>query len=168
MAGAGAELPGVLIRQYQRVDRPQVEAFRCAHYGDKWCVAAEKIIQEAPGAIAPGGYFAGIAVAAEGRNVVGVVVFGFQPDRRSVSELIIFSLGVTIDRQRQDIGTRSKRAVMAAAADEANAVAAVVSTVHRANYRMIGLNKKLNVGTVKDPDDGEYLLTAVTVEPDRS
>jgi hypothetical protein len=33
---------------------------------------------------------------------------------------------------------------------------------------MIGLNKKLNVGTVKDPDDGEYLLTAVTVEPDRS
>lgn len=56
---------------------------------------------------------------------------------------------------------------MAAAASAENAtVTAVVSRVHRANYRMIGLNNKLGVGSGTDPTDGEFMVTAVIPVPD--
>jgi len=165
---AGADPPRIVVREYRRADRPQVEAFRCAPVGERWCEAAEKIIREAPADIASDEYMAGIAVAADGSTVVGVVVFGFETSPPRPHELVIFSLGVLRERHRRGIGTRLKEAVMAAAASDTNTVMAVLSRVHRANYRMIGLNDKLGVGKVKDPEDGEYLLTAVVVEPEEA
>jgi RimJ/RimL family protein N-acetyltransferase len=163
---AEREPPELVVRVYQRADRPQIEAFRCAPYGKKWCVAAQKVIQEAPGAIASGGLNATIAVAAEVDSVIGVVVFGIEPPRPT--HLLVYALGVILPRQRQGIGTRLKQAIMAAAASDTNTVSVVESRVHRANYPMIRVNDKLKVGKVKDPDDGEFWMTAVLVEPDYS
>lgn len=161
---ADADPPGIIVRAYQEADRQKVETFRCAPYGPRWCEAAEKVIREAPGVIASGEYNAALAVADhKDDGVVGVVVFGIEPHR----PLMIYSLGVVIPRHRQGIGTRLKQAIMAAAATANNPpITVVVSKVHRNNYRMTRLNDKLGVGSTKDPDDGEFLMTAIRVEPE--
>ena len=151
------------IRTYdESQDRSQLEAFHCARLGEKWSRSAEQVIQDAPSAL-EGGTKCRILVADDDSTVVGAVVFGPEPgfDDRD----IIYSLGVLIERQQQGIGTRLKQTVMSenAASDPPRLV---VSQVHRNNYRMICLNNKLGVGADRDPSDGEYLLTAVRVEPE--
>ena len=42
----------------------------------------------------------------------------------------------------------------------------LVSIVHRKNFAMLRVNEKLGVTWVKDPSDGDYVLTGVIVEED--
>jgi GNAT superfamily N-acetyltransferase len=146
-------LPG--IRLYADADRAQLECFRCAPYGKKWCVAAERIIHEAPGDIAAGEVEADIYVADDGGKVVGAIVIGPDPTDPEIDT--VFSLGVLLERQNQGIGTELKYAAMVAIVENGRSL--VGSEVHRRNAPMIAVNAKLGVTSWKNPEDGDYLLT---------
>ena len=152
----------VEVRRYvDGSDRSQLEAFTCARYGEKWSEAAQQVIRDAPAAVGDDDIDCQILVADDDASVVGVVVFGADSDGRDV----IHSLGVVISRQRQGIGSRLKRAVMAVNAGT-DPDRSVVSHVHRNNYRMIRLNDKLGVKKEKDPLDGEYWIAVIRVAPE--
>jgi hypothetical protein len=163
MEGGGGE---VLIRTCRPEDHQQIEAFTCAPYGDKPAKAAQAIIRGAPVDVPACEYSVDgvIAVACDGDRVVGVVVYGCEAEDSEV--VTIFSLGVSLDRQREGIGISLKTAVMAEAAARDDWPSRISSEVHRTNRKMRGLNDKLGVASFPDPLNGEYLMTAIAVSPE--
>ena len=158
--GAGS----VLLRVSTPEDFPQLSQFNCARPGDKPALAAQQLIRRAPEMVSEGDLAAEIVVAADGDIVIGVAVYGLETP--TTPHATIYSLGVVLNRQRQGHGTALKRAVMAEVAQRDGWPNVVASEVHRTNFKMIGLNDKLNVRRTQDPSDGEYLLCAVAVEVD--
>jgi ribosomal protein S18 acetylase RimI-like enzyme len=156
--------PDITVRNYRETDRPQVVGFRCYDYGRKWTKAAQRIIRDAPETIVDSATPADakIAVAVDQtERIVGVAVYGVRAD--GVRE--IFSLGVIKDRRREKIGTGLKLAVLAEFAASGGRQD-VFSSVHRRNDAMLGLNDKIGVEREKDPDNGEYWISAIAVEPE--
>jgi Acetyltransferase (GNAT) family len=95
-------------------------------------------------------------------DLVGVAIFGLEYVDAPV--VTVFALGVKLTRQREGIGTILKMAAMGVVARRLDWPSAVGSQVHRNNYKMIGLNDGLGIGKNVDPIDGEYWLTAASVE----
>ena len=152
----------VRARVYQDTDRQAVERFSCAQLGNKAAEAAERVIRSAPEHLAEFGVWCWIVVAFDDSGIVGVIVFGLESEDDPA--VTIFSLGVQLARQHQGIGTYLKRLILGVVAGMEGWPNSVISQVHRTNYRMIGLNKKLGVVSERDPEDGEFLITAILVE----
>jgi hypothetical protein len=147
---------------YSESDRDAVRKFRCAPFGDKPAKAAQKMIRGAPDAMENFGVHPVFILAKDNGDLVGAVIFG--PESENAEVVTVFSLGVKLQRHREGIGTLLKGLAMAAAARRDNWPNAVASQVHRNNYKMIGVNDKLGVESDPDPEDGEFLITAVKVE----
>ena len=162
MIGRGRALPpDITVRAYHEDDRAQLTDFKCHNYSQKWTKAAQKVLREAPEAIADPAVDAAIVVAADARNrVVGAAVYGSRDGTNQ-----IFSLGVVKDRRREGIGTGLKIAALADFAARGGRHD-VFSQVHRRNDAMLGLNDKLGVARDKDPEDGEFWILAIAVEPE--
>lgn len=153
----------VLLSVLRAEDCQQVEAFCCANHGDSPALSAQMVIREAPAAIASKDYcFDGeVVVAHDQDEIVGVAVYGLE--KAGVDYVTIFSIGVILHRQREGVGTRLKRGVMAETALRDGWPTNIVSQVHRRNHKMLGLNDKLGVRRSKDPGDGDYFMCAIAV-----
>lgn len=158
----GAAAEDVCFRLYRPGDHDQVRRFKCRNPGQKWTKEAERAIRDAPGLIA-GGLEGQIIVAVDGdEKVVGVVVFGPDPDVQG--RQTIASIGVVRSRRQEKIGTRLKQAALAELA-AAGHRQDVFSQVHKYNAAMLGLNDKLGVKRERDPDRLDHFLSYIAVEP---
>lgn len=155
------EPPDYIVRRYRASDRAQLEDFCCAHHGQKWEKAAQKVIREDfPGdAVRPGSGIA-LFVAVLDRTIIGVIGFGPDGDAEAI---VVHSMGVALEYQGRGIGTTLKEHAMAECAARYGHVV-LASVVHRRNTPMKRVNEKLGVRAEPDPEDGEYLLTGVIVE----
>jgi hypothetical protein len=158
MGGGGLE-----FRYRRPCDDSQIAAFRCARYGRVWEQSAEDIIRRSVEEILGSPeYDARMTVAVDGETVVGVAVYGLEKGEPGCT---MFSMGVLLARQQQGIGFLLKQSVMADIAAHPSWPPKLESEVHRANYRMLGLNKKLSCNTEPDPGNGEWVFCGITLEP---
>ena len=152
------------LRECQPSDKAIVSRFRCAPYGNKPAKAAQKILRAAADNLSEFGVRRLLVLAHIDDELVGAILFGLE--REDSPAITVWAMGVKLSRHRQGIGTVLKQMVMAEAATRDDWPNAVGSQVHRRNIAMIGLNDKLGVSREPDPDDGEFLMTLVAVEPD--
>ncbi|HXN63047.1 MAG TPA: GNAT family N-acetyltransferase [Acidimicrobiales bacterium] len=167
MSGA-SEKAVALLRQldlsiYTSADRDEVLAFKCAPIGHRPAEAAQDLIYKATDRLGDfGSGYPYFVLARDNGVLVGAIIFGLEhPDDPAIQ---IFTLGVAVTRHREGIGTMLKKIAMALAVSDEAFPNAVASTVHRANYRMNGLNDNLGIGRNQDPLDGEFYITGATVE----
>ena len=123
------------LRRYEPSDEPKLKTFTCSTPGQKWTKVPQKLIRDTPALLGNPEEDIRVLLACQVR-----------------------------DRRREGIGWALKRAALAdflADSPERD----VVSHVHRKNSPMNGLNAKLGAGTTKDPEDGDLLITVVTVVP---
>lgn len=100
-------------------------------------------------------------IAEDDDRIVGVVVFN-PCDRRGFG--VIVSIGVVQDMQRNGIATDLKGQAM----NNCSAAGATktISSVHRRNYKMQGVNDKLGIQSIEDPADGKYMLYTAELVPE--
>jgi len=162
---AEGALPDLCIRFYQDGDRTQVESFECLPRRGKLSYRpardAQDVIRDSPSSLDDESLKPEIIVATIGLEVVGVAVFG--PDETSDTQFWIFSIGVKPRWQRQQIGTRLKKSVMAECRSR-GASAIIQSKVNKYNSPMRNLNEKLGVEATPDPTDGKMFYSVVLVE----
>ena len=145
------------IRRYIDADASQLRSFTCSTPGQRWTKPPQKIIRAAPDAEECPSVFVAEDLKTDKGRILGVIVFDLE-------QPYIHSVGVVRDRRREGIGSSLKRASLAEMVALVGTVTAV-SSVHKKNIPMIKLNEGLGVKSTKDPEDGDYLLSAILVEP---
>jgi len=153
---------GIEIRLYRDSDYGAVTSFECAGRHRPWAKEAQGVIRKAPDDVREPDADAIIAVALDGKRLVGVIVFGTDP--KYVKTRTIFTIGVVCDRRREGIGFALKAAALAELAFRGYD-GPVYSQVHKYNREMRGLNEKFLAKYELDPDAGKYLLTVVRPSP---
>jgi hypothetical protein len=146
------------VRRYGDDDAAQLRSFTCFTPGQRWTKPPQKIIRAAPDSDENPSIFVAVDLTARKGRILGVIVF-------DADERFINSLGVVRDRRQEGIGIALKRACLAELAAIAGTEVEVLSTVHKRNIPMRRLNECLGVGTTKDPDEGDYLLSGLKVVP---
>lgn len=147
---------GWRVRRYVEDDAAQLRSFTCSTPGQRWTKPPQKIIRAAPDADECPSIFVAEDLKFDRGRILGVIVF-------QVDELYINSMGVVRDRRREGIGTALKQASLAEMVALGGTVTAV-SSVHKKNIPMLKLNDGLGVVATRDPEDGDYMLSAILVE----
>jgi hypothetical protein len=147
------------IRRYEPSDKSRLKTFSCFTMGQRWTKPPQKVLRAAPDEMEADPTLNILVAVDRDGSMLGAIVFGYDD-----GEPVIHSMGVVEARRREGIGIALKRAALTDLVLDGTP-RVVNSQVHRRNVAMQGLNKRLQVGSVKDPDDGEYLLSSVHVVP---
>jgi GNAT superfamily N-acetyltransferase len=133
--------------------------FKCATIGQKWTLRVERLIRgPLADGLERGESTQGFVAVESDSTIVGVIAFALDPEADDPGPLYtIHALAVVERRRRGHIATELKQLVLDECASRG--ATAVVSHVHRRNTPMNNLNAGLGVVAVRDPEDGEFLLS---------
>jgi hypothetical protein len=146
----------------RKSDADALAHFKCVTPSQRYTKAAQRAIRDAAKHLAEGGDQVRVDLAVENSGrIVGAIVYGYDD-----GHAVIQSLGVVRDRRLEGIGTRLKEGVLAHFVTESGPGIVVFSEVHKNNFPMRKLNKKLHVTEELDPDDRSRFLCAIKLTPD--
>lgn len=154
------------LRPFRAADVEALKSFKCSVPGEKYTQAVQRMVRrELPVALAADDADVGALRALVAENddgsLVGIIVWG--PVEDDPEQWFVHVLAVDRKHWRQGYGTALKLEVMSRVPLDGGEY--VVSKVHRRNFRMLRLNKKLSVLDTKDPEDGDYRLSGIYVKP---